>query len=321
MEFRPQLTGGDSGKLSLPDTKDSLLLGLLTGPRNHSAPQGTAVPGADRYPSSMGHRRCRGRRIDPSLPPCVPEASAPLRRQPITALAVSVVACGAGALARSPSANAFAGPPAKSTRSPFQQMAIFYWPPRVSPACVAKPYCGTSRPADASTLCEGHRDTLYGAALSPDGTLAATAGYDRRIKLWNTRTGKLLRTLEGHNGPVHGIAFSPDGTVLASAGGDSAVKLWQVASGQRLDTFGQPTGEQFITAFTPDSQYVVAAGADKQIRLWRWISKTKPAINPLARVRFAHEDEITDLALSRDGRFLASASADRTVKVWTRPPG
>ena len=169
------------------------------------------------------------------------------------------------------------------------------------------------------TFTEGHRDILYGAVFSPNGKIIATAGYDRLIQLWDITSGNPLRTLEGHNGPVHDIAFSPDGTVLASAGGDSAVKLWLTKTGQRLDTFGQPTGEQFVSTFSPDSQYVVAAGADKQIRLWQWISKTKPQINPLILVRFAHEDEITALAISADGKRVASTSADRTVKVWSMP--
>ena len=203
--------------------------------------------------------------------------------------------------------------------SPFRQTEILCCLLRASPVSAARRCYGISRPAGARRPHEGHRDILYGAAFSPDDRLVATAGYDQRIQLWDRQTGKHLRTLKGHNGPVHGIAFSPDGTVLASAGGDAAVKLWHVTSGQRLDTFGQPTGEQFITAFTPDSRFVAAAGADKQIRLWRWISKTKPAINPLAHVRYAHEDEITDLTISADGRLLASAAADRTSRSGLCP--
>ena len=166
---------------------------------------------------------------------------------------------------------------------------------------------------------QGHRDALYGVAFSPDGQRLGTAGYDRLIQLWDAKTGKLLNTLKGHNGAVYGIAFSPDGKVLASAGGDSSVKLWNTTTGQRLDTFGQPTGEQFITAFTPDSRHVIAAGADKQIRMWKWISGDQAKINPLERVRYAHEDEITDLAINQAGTRLATASADRSVKVWALP--
>ena len=64
---------------------------------------------------------------------------------------------------------------------------------------------------------------------------------------------------------------------------------------------------------------MIAGGADKQIRLWRWVSRDKAGINPLERVRFAHEDEITDLAIDPSGTRLATASADRTVKVWSLP--
>ena len=90
---------------------------------------------------------------------------------------------------------------------------------------------------------KSHRDILYDVAISPNANLLASASYDRMIKLWNRKDGKLIRTFSGHNGAVHDIAFSPDGTVLASAGGDSSIKLWKVSTGQRLDTFGQPTGE------------------------------------------------------------------------------
>ncbi|MBK27618.1 MAG: hypothetical protein CMO77_02170 [Verrucomicrobiales bacterium] len=165
----------------------------------------------------------------------------------------------------------------------------------------------------------GHRDALYGIAFSPDGNQLATAGYDRIIQLWNSTSGEQLRTLKGHNGAVYGIAFSPDGSVLTSAGGDSSVKLWNTENGQRLDTFGQPTGEQFLAMFTPDSRFILAGGADKQVRLWHWISGNQTGINPLAQVRFVHEDEITDLTIDPSGELLATASADRTVKVWSLP--
>lgn len=170
------------------------------------------------------------------------------------------------------------------------------------------------------TLGEGrHRDILFDAEFSPDGTLLATAGYDRDIHLWDLASGKILRSLTAHNGAVYDLAFSPDGTALASASGDGTCKIWQVATGERLDTLNQPEAEQYRVVFTPDSQHIVAAGADNRIRLWRFLSKTTPKLNPLLQTRFGHEDAIVDLAVSSDGRQLVTTSADRTLKLWSLP--
>lgn len=166
---------------------------------------------------------------------------------------------------------------------------------------------------------EVHRDILFDAEFSPDGTMLATAGYDRIIRLWDRKTGNYLREFPSHNGAVFDLAFSPDGKVLGSASADSTCKIWQVETGKRLDTLNQPQGEQFRIAFTPDGKFIVGAGADNRIRLWRFLSKEQPRINPVVHARFGHEDEIVDIALSADGRLLATTSADRALKLWSLP--
>lgn len=169
-------------------------------------------------------------------------------------------------------------------------------------------------------LGEGHhRDILFDAEFSPDGTLLATAGYDQVIHLWDLATGKVLRSLASHNAAIYDLAFSPDGTVLASASGDGTCKIWLVATGDRLDTLNQPEAEQYRVCFTPDGNSIIAAGADNRIRLWSFLSKTKATINPLREARFGHEAAIVEMDLSPDGGILATTSADRSLKLWSVP--
>jgi len=162
----------------------------------------------------------------------------------------------------------------------------------------------------------GHRDSLYAAALSPDGRVLATGSYDRTIRLWNAADGKPLLTLKGHNGAVFDLAFHPGGKILASASGDRTVKLWNTADGRRLDTFNEPTREQYAVAISPDGRYVVAGGVDNRIRAWEILEGGREGTNPVRFSRFAHKQSILALEFSPDGLALVSSSEDRSVKVW-----
>jgi mono/diheme cytochrome c family protein len=163
---------------------------------------------------------------------------------------------------------------------------------------------------------EGHRDILYDAALSPDGQVLATCGYDKKIEIWDAASAKALRTLEGHTGAVYAIAFSPDGRFLVSASADDTCKVWRVADGQRMDTLPQPLKAEYTCTFSPDGQTIVAAGADNNIRVWQFVSRDKPEINPMTIARFAHDGAIVRVAFSPDGTKLVSLAEDRSIKVW-----
>jgi WD40 repeat protein len=61
--------------------------------------------------------------------------------------------------------------------------------------------------------------------FSPDGRLVASASADGTAQLWDTSTGRRVRTLHGHTDRVLASSFSPDGTVLVSSGTGGAVRL------------------------------------------------------------------------------------------------
>ena len=104
---------------------------------------------------------------------------------------------------------------------------------------------------------------IYCIAFSPDGRLLASTGDHSAIKLWDTATGKEVRTLAGHQGMPDAFAFSPDGRWLASTSSrDIGVTLWEVATGQAVRTFeehGQYENPHYAgeIAFTPDGDWLV----------------------------------------------------------------
>ncbi|MGI8601562.1 MAG: DUF1553 domain-containing protein [Verrucomicrobiales bacterium] len=102
---------------------------------------------------------------------------------------------------------------------------------------------GTMRIADAwsgsiTRSWPAHSDTIFDLDISPDGTLLATAGGDKLVKVWELGTQKELARLEGHTAQVLTLAFNADATQLITGGTDEQLKLWDVKTKERIGTLG-----------------------------------------------------------------------------------
>ncbi|MEM6752517.1 MAG: WD40 repeat domain-containing protein, partial [Cyanobacteria bacterium P01_C01_bin.38] len=122
----------------------------------------------------------------------------------------------------------------------------------------------------ATNALEAHTNWVYGVSFSPDGKMLASASGDNSVKLWDTNTGKLIKTLTGHTNFVNGVSFSPDGKMLASASADNSVKLWDTNTGKQIKTLTRHTNQVWSVSFSPDGKMLASASADYTVRLWKW---------------------------------------------------
>ncbi len=113
--------------------------------------------------------------------------------------------------------------------------------------------------------------SLWSVAISPDGQALASGGSDQPIMLWNSSTGKLLRTLTEHSGTVLSVAFSPDGQTLASGGDDNTIRICNFQTGELLHTL-RHLGPVKSVAFSPDGQTLVSGSADMTVKIWHMSS-------------------------------------------------
>jgi WD40 repeat protein len=206
-----------------------------------------------------------------------------------------------------------------------------------------------------SQILSGHTGKVQSVAFSPDGKLLASGGNDHVIFLWDLGGAQSGRKLVGHSDQVYSVAFSTGGKWIASASFDQTVAVWDVASGQPVQTI-RGASKMSAAVFSADDGLLATAGWDGKVTLWdtrTWQPVgiipgngqivTTIAFSPAGGGLFAsggYDNEVrvwntTTLALvhtfsghtgaiwavgfSPDGKLLASASADKTVKIWKIP--
>ena len=145
------------------------------------------------------------------------------------------------------------------------------------------------------------------AVLFPGGVdELLTGGSDGFLRVWDAKTGSERYELRAHGAPVHRLALWPDKDNVMSAGDDGQVLLWN----HHVIADLPPVRGYDAVALSSTGRVVACAGPEHVVSLWDIENNALWATFP------GHTDHITDLEFSRDDTMLASASADRTIRLW-----
>ncbi len=140
--------------------------------------------------------------------------------------------------------------------------------------------------------------------FSPDGEILAFGSSDKKIELWNVKSGKWLRTLTGHTEAVESIAFSKDGKTLISGSYDKTIKLWNVDSGREIKSIASHAKSVSSVAFSTNGKFFASGSNDATIKLWDMRN------NELLATLISLERDEWVLA-TPEGRFDTNKSLDR----------
>ncbi|KAF7363054.1 WD40 repeat-like protein [Mycena venus] len=184
---------------------------------------------------------------------------------------------------------------------------------------------------------EGHDNTIYSVAFSPDGERIVSGSADKTVRsvifspngewiisgsrdtvvrVWNSQTEKLVAgPFRGHSDLVNSVAFSPDGQRIVSGSADNTICIWdvQVPGVKQVKSEGHSDIVWSVT-FSPDGEQIVSGSKDGTVCVWN-SQNGNLVTGPIQTT------PVYSVAFSPDGAHIASGSTDSTISIWDARTG
>jgi WD40 repeat protein/tRNA A-37 threonylcarbamoyl transferase component Bud32 len=217
-------------------------------------------------------------------------------------------------------------------------------------------YCQALAQHEQLTL-RGHVADASAVAWSPDGRRLASGGFDNSIRIWDSATGRQLRSIPGPWG-ILAVSWHPDGKRLASANWSvQTISIWDTDTGKELRTFAKLPQKVYAVAYSPDGKRIASVDEGATLTVWDadsgkslfsrtgqspgglavcWSpdSRQVAASNVPSAVKICDAESGKETATlngvgaticavrwSPDGRRLAGISANNAIRIWNASTG
>ncbi|RLD51300.1 MAG: hypothetical protein DRI94_06435 [Bacteroidetes bacterium] len=194
-------------------------------------------------------------------------------------------------------------------------------------------------------------DAVWTAEFTPDGKNLATGGTDQVISVWELVSGKRYRTFWGHKNRVYDLKVTPDGKYLISVSGDHTMKKWDISKQLRINSVNAHANDVTSVAISSNQKFIVTGSKDNTVKIWDyetldnlallrghqwWINKVdiSPDCKYIASASddntviiwdvatheniktLEFESPVSDLAFSRDGKYLVTCD-EHKIRIFS----
>jgi len=192
---------------------------------------------------------------------------------------------------------------------------------------------------------------VWTICFSPDGQNIISGALDRAVRIWDVHNRECRWALRGHDEWVNGVAVSPDGSSIVSGSGDKTVRVWDTKSMTCRSTLPVTPTSSGPSCVLQDSKTIVSASDDTTLRVWDSDSqKIKTVLKAHSKGIYsvaagvgnqiasasrdatvkvwdvnqarplksynAHKGDVNSCTFFDKGRWVASGSDDKTVKIY-----
>jgi WD40 repeat protein len=161
-----------------------------------------------------------------------------------------------------------------------------------------------------------HAGKITSIDIAPDGMLGATAGTDGAIKIWDIKKGILIRTISAHTGKCLRICFAENSSSIYSIGDDRLIKLWDAKSGKLNTSYAIGSTYRSPICFFPDCRKVAIGGNNNSVKIVSITDTMKVITLPASKVDKGYGSESGEIAISSNGKILATYSNSNHVRIW-----
>lgn len=167
---------------------------------------------------------------------------------------------------------------------------------------------------DSKTAIEtftGHTADVMSISVFDNHTFV-TGAVDDTSRVWDLRTKYCVATFTGHESDINCVAAYPSNNVFGSASDDSTCRLWDLRAYREISKFQSDKIMCGMTSidFSKSGRFLFAGYDDANGYVW------DVRLGRVAQPLIGHEARISSLAVSADGRALATGSWDQLVKIW-----
>ncbi len=150
----------------------------------------------------------------------------------------------------------------------------------------------------------------YSVSMDKESRILVTCS-NKRIIIWDFKTGDFLKILSGHEDVIWEIDISPCDGFLVSTSADKTAKIWNIDTGECIRTLRGHTNRIYSVTFSPDGKSIATASADGSVRVWDTHS------GKCIHILKGHSEKVWAVRFSQDGNFISSGSRDKTIKIWS----